>query len=293
MAQPDLSDHTWTITLKVVDEQGNPVSAAKAGVGFYTNSQPASINGTTDKDGMFVASQTVGPSLSGYLLGLSAEKNGYYTTRSGLNLDFKYDPAQWNPTITLVLKKVSHPIAMYAKSVLNLKLPESNKLIGYDLMMGDWVGPYGKGITKDIIFEKEYYEKPGNVYFSKITISFSKPGDGIQIYTVPDAEKGSDLRSSYEAPAQGYQSQLTRETSALTGQPHKFEYDPNRIYLFRVRTALDESGNVVSAHYGKIYGDFMTFKYYLNPTPSSRNIEFDPKQNLLQGLQSIEQVNEP
>ena len=56
---------------------------------------------------------------------------------------------------------------------------------------------------------------------------------------------------------------------------------------------MDYSGNIVSAHYGKIYGDFMTFKYYLNPTPKSRNVEFDPKQNLLGGLQSFEQVSAP
>ena len=69
--------------------------------------------------------------------------------------------------------------------------------------------------------------------------------------------------------------------------------DPNRNYFFRVRTAKDHEGNIVSAHYGKIYGDFMQFTYYLNPTPNDRNIEFDPKQNLLGGLQSFEQVSAP
>jgi len=69
--------------------------------------------------------------------------------------------------------------------------------------------------------------------------------------------------------------------------------NPNRIYYFRVRTKMDENGNVVSAHYGKIYGDFMQFRYYFNPTPNDRNIEYDPKQNLLGGLQSFEQVTAP
>ena len=149
LAQVDLSNHTWIMTLKVVDEQGDPLARANAGVGFYTNSQPASINGTTDTNGIFKASQTVGPSLSGYLLGFSAEKDGYYTTRSGLNLDFKYDPNQWNQTITLVLKKVGKPIAMYAKSV-NTHVPAIDKQVGYDLETGDWVAPYGKGINSDI-----------------------------------------------------------------------------------------------------------------------------------------------
>ena len=54
-------------------------------------------------------------------------------------------------------------------------------------------------------------------------------------------------------------------------------------YFFRVRTVLDEHGNVKSALYGKIYGDFMQFTYYLNPTPNDHNIEFDPPRNLLGG----------
>jgi hypothetical protein len=69
--------------------------------------------------------------------------------------------------------------------------------------------------------------------------------------------------------------------------------NPDRIYYFRVRTKVDDRGNIVSAHYGKIYGDFMQFAYYYNPTPNDRNIEFDPKQNLLGGLQSFESVSAP
>lgn len=95
------------------------------------------------------------------------------------------------------------------------------------------------------------------------------------------------------APPDGYQPELNKERSAHPGQVTKNDSDPNRNYLFRVRTVKDHAGNIVSAHYGKIYGDFMQFTYYLNPTPNDRNIEFDPKQNLLQGLQSFETVSAP
>jgi hypothetical protein len=76
-------------------------------------------------------------------------------------------------------------------------------------------------------------------------------------------------------------------------------------YFIRVRTQLDEQGNVKSALYGKIPGNFrfyagtkapragMGFDYYLNPTPNDRNVEFDPKQNLLKGIKSFERVREP
>ena len=291
---PGLPEHTWKITLKVLDEVGNPVPHVNAGVGFFTNSQPASIDGITDTNGLFVASQTVESSGGGYTFGFSAEKDGYYTTRSGFYLDAKYDAVKWNPTVTLTLKKVGKPVAMYAKQyVMGLKVPEYGKPIAYDFEVGDWVGPYGKGIKKDIIFQKEYYDKGAGGYYSKVTVSFPKEADGIQVCTIPDSEKGSGLRSPHEAPQDGYLAEISREVSALHGQPSKNEHDPNRIYLFRVRTVKNDNGKIVSAHYGKIYGDFMQFTYYLNPTPNDRNIEFDPKQNLIHSLDSLEQVSAP
>jgi hypothetical protein len=292
-AQLNLSTHAWKITLKVIDEQGNPLSAAKAGIGFYTNSQPASIDGVTDSNGLFSASQDVGPSGAGYLFGFSAEKDGFYTTRSGLNLDAKYDPAKWNPTITLVLKKVGKPIGMYAKRVQQGP-PVFNEPVGYDLMLGDWVAPNGKGISTDIIFTGKLDRKAKNDFDYKLTVSFPKADDGIQEFIVPEAEKGSGLRLPHEAPTSGYQTEVVKTMSHHPGQGAKDDMnDPNRNYFFRVRTVKDHEGHIVSAHYGKIYGDFMQFSYYLNPTPNNRNIEFDPKQNLLGGLDALEQVTAP
>ena len=48
-----------------------------------------------------------------------------------------------------------------------------------------------------------------------------------------------------------------------------------------------------SANYGKIYGEFMNFTYYLNPTPNDPNMEFDPMRNLLTGLKDSEKVPTP
>jgi hypothetical protein len=45
--------------------------------------------------------------------------------------------------------------------------------------------------------------------------------------------------------------------------------------------------------YGKRYGNFITLRYYLNSTPNSRNLGFDPKQNLLGGLKPYEAVQAP
>jgi hypothetical protein len=281
--------HEWKVTLKVVDDDGQPVTSANAGVGYYTNRVSASINGLTDTNGIFMASH----SSYGGELGFAAEKAGYYTIRIPYLLGFDYNATKWNPVQTLVLKKIVKPIPMYAKRI-NSEPPANDAPVGYDLIVGDWVGPYGKGINSDIIFTREYNKKSLQDYDYKLTVSFPKAGDGIQEFPVPYKNmEGSGLRSPHEAPTNGYQSQIVRLNMSHPGQKLIFDYDENRVYLFRVRTAIDDRGNIVSAYYGKIYGDFMQFNYYFNPTPNSRNIEFDPKQNLMANLKPTEGVSAP
>lgn len=291
-AQTTLPEHEWKVTLKVMDDNGQPVSGAKAIVGYYSNSKPASIDGLTDTNGIFTARHRA---RSG-ILGFSAEKVGYYTTREpSYELEFAYDPVRWNPTITLVLKKIIQPIPMFAKH-LNTHVPSLDKPVGYDLMAGDWIAPYGNGIQADIFFTA-HLDKPEKAESDyKLTVSFPNQGDGIQEFwdshtNLPN--RGSQLRSSQEAPADGYQPCWFQTDIRKAGQPIVTSRDINRNYYFRVRTSLDEQGNVKSALYGKIYGDFMQFSYYLNPTPNSRNVEFDPKRNLMKNLKPLEGVDAP
>ena len=59
----------------------------------------------------------------------------------------------------------------------------------------------------------------------------------------------------------------------------------------------DDNGNVKSAYYGKIYGDFnmqdidgVEFLYYLNPILNDRNLEWDMKNNLCPNPGNIGQL---
>ena len=295
---PEFGPHLWTVAVRVIDEDSNPVPGADVAVSYDIPAKPNSggqtygeIKGITDTNGMFNASHTD----SSWGLGITVNKSGYYTTHGGHQ--FYFDEKRRNPSFTLILKKISKVIPMYAKNV-NLGMPVFNKPAGYDLMVGDWVAPYGKGINSDIIFTG-YLNKDmeGNVDY-KLVVSFSNQGDGIQGFSVPlllqNAVTGqSDLRSSSEAPLNGYQSEWIQVRNRKPHQAEAGNFDPNRIFYFRIRTVLDNQGNVVSTHYGKIYGDFMQFRYYLNPTPNDRSVEFDPKQNLLGGLNALEKVAAP
>ena len=286
----------WKITLHIINEDRSPISNATAFVDYYIPATPPEKEAgdkwtsLTDSNGLFTATVHAGKHI-----GYGAEKSGYYPTA---NLEYtflnqvanKWQP--WNPTVDIVLKQVIKPISMYAKRI-NKQPPANAKPVGYDLMVGDWVAPYGKGENTDIIFTKVYNKKSLQDYDYELTISFPKAGDGIQGFTVPVSENGSKLRSPHEVPIDGYRSQLIRQNISHPGQAIVYDYKESRNYFFRVRTVLDEKGKVKSALYGKIYGDFMRFSYYLNPTPNDRNVEFDPKQNLMKKLTPLEAVTEP
>ncbi len=295
-AQTNLPSNEWKATLKIVDETGQPVAGAETWVSYYVSPPPdervasAKISGLSDTNGMFTASHRD----QSYYLGFHARKAGHYSTmiRYELGFPFQYDSVKWNPTATLLLKTIRHPIPMYAKQV-NLGMPVFEKPAGFDLIVGDWIAPYGKGKHADIIFTAEINKRAGDDSDYKLMVSFPKSGDGIQDFLVTENDRRSGLMSPHEAPLDGYQPEWIQTSIRRSGLPVKSNRDSNRNYFFRVQTVLDEKGQVKSALYGKIYGDFMQFRYYLNPTPNDRNIEFDPKQNLLKGLKSTERVEAP
>lgn len=273
--------HQWTANVKVIGEDGDPIRGADVSVQYSVlatvgASQPTfgEIKGLTDTNGAFATSHAD----SSWDLGVSVEKSGFYTTHIGYQ--FYDDDKRRHPAFTLMLKKIGKPIPMYAKSITYIDFPAFNQPIGYDLTVGDWIAPYGKGLRADFLFTENHADAKSGY---TITVSFPNQGDGIQEFTRDSKLGVSSLVSLNEAPVDGYQPKYEKTQMS----------NPDRIYYFRVQTKLDDNGNIVSAHYGKIYGDFMQFKYYLNPTPNDRNIEFDPKQNLIGGLRSFEQVRDP
>lgn len=284
-----LASNSWTATVKVIGEDGNPIVGADVSAQYTIQTPLGSslrtydeVKGITDNKGIFIASHTD----SSFDLGIVASKAGYYATHIGHQFYFsgqfdkKAVAASRTPSFTLMLKKIEKPIAMYSKQIDSITFPLYNKAMGYDLMVGDWVAPYGEGVHTDILFT-ENHPTPDSDY--TFTVSFPNPGDGIQRFSRDQNLGVSDLQSLHDAPIDGYQARYEQTKMA----------DPNRIFYFRVRTILDHQGHIVSARYGKIYGDFMQFRFYLNPTPNSRNVEFDPKQNLLRRSNFPERVGAP
>lgn len=129
----------WTASVKVVGEDGNPIAGADVAAQYNVprpqgSDQPtfAEVKGVTDDNGMFSASHTDGS----FDLGIVVEKNGYYTTHVGHQFYFigQFDKktviASWNPSFTMMLKKIGNPIPMYAKKIDSITFPAFNKAIG-------------------------------------------------------------------------------------------------------------------------------------------------------------------
>jgi len=290
--------HGWNCTVRVIDETGQSVPGAQVRIDFSAASPqgdavPDHILGLTDTNGIFVASH-VDRSVQ---LDFQAQKAGYYRFAVQHYFGFanKNDSPDWSPSLTLVLKRIRQPVPLYAKSV-NLGMPVYDRPAGFDLMVGDWVAPYGKGRADDIIFTARRQKRAEDDSDYTLTVTFPKTGDGIREFSVPAVHfptEGSQLRSPHEAPESGFLPEWVQTLSRRPGRPLEGNWDRDRNYFFRVRTVLDEKGNVKSALYGKVYGDFMQFTYYLNPVPNDRNVEFDPRQNLLKNLKRTEMVSQP
>jgi len=288
------------ITVKVVDEAGIPVADADVGVGFNQGGntwigerKSESIRGVSDTNGLFSAQAKC---MGG--IGISVQKEGFY--RSSVRQDYpgtyqnkrRWEP--WNPTISVTLKEIKNPVPMFVKKVQS-EIPDENRSIGFDLEKGEWVAPYGKGVNSDFVFSLHRQIESQNDFENILTLQFPNEGDGIG-EIIAEPVSWLSLRLSHNAPLIGYQPQWQKKVQYKL--PEGFSFTPkqsdNQNYYFRIRTILDDDGNIVSALYGKIHGQIdtagyiakkctLTFTYYLNPTPNDRNLEFDPDKNLFEG----------
>lgn len=290
---------TAKVTIRVVDDKGALVEGAQISVN-YINKQTSVDRGLSDSEGEFTAA-------GGTYAGVSyrVKKEGYYTTRgeftkftniSGFTGFRRWQP--WNPTISVVLKKKRSPIALYATKVKR-GFPALDEFIGFDLLERDWVAPRGFGKNTDILFkfERVHYIDKSN-WRVKFTIDFPNEGDGIQMVE-SDWKHGSELKLPHHAPTGNYQPKMVfdyKKESGKNWDRNKYTTNDNHYYFFRVRSKLNDDGELESAVYGKTKGPLkainfapgrtvnLHFSYYLNPEENDTNLEFDITKNLFKGV---------
>ena len=280
------------LEILVKDDRGSPVEGAEVR-GFFFDEQVLNerldgpVSGITNEEGRVEISGT-----EDLYVDVTVQKDGYYrSTHRVLVRDRELLDKSGEQTIRL--RKQVDPIAMRAKRVLLLvRQFQAGESYGYDFVAGDFVAPIGKGSVKDL--DLSYVRENGGVFrwSWSLVIKFAKPGDGL-IPVVFEA-RGSEFRSDYEAPADGYRGEWmhSRSRAGVDEAPTSRD-DPNQGYYFRVRTEVDASGAVTGGYYGKIYGEFPKVTYYLNPRSGSRNVEWDASMNLFGSLPVTERATSP
>jgi hypothetical protein len=290
---------TAQITFIVKDDFGKPAANVDVTMSTFHHWDPgregfgkeirSRYKGKTDEAGKVVLS---GSSPTGKFTYGAFSESRYYS--SGVfQYRFKkkslgrWEP--WNPTIEIICKSVLNPIP-YIRGSVRKGIPKRETAIGLDMFANDWVSPYGKGETGDIIFTLEEnipYEISGKPYDYRLKISFPNKGDGIQSCYAP-VNNGEMAMPRY-APKEGDESNLELKSGYDKNGYFKERDDQN--YFIRIRTVLDKDGKIQSAFYGKIEGPiifdgisngvgFLVMNYGVNPNTLDVNMEFDRKKNL-------------
>lgn len=285
-------------TVRVIGEDGKPIGAipVEGMFGIPYNAFGGGVTKTHNTE-MIVSNQHGYATFEGRTtisVGASISTKGYYMSLTHAPVrevqNGRWEP--WNPVVEMVLRKVEKPIPMYAKRLQDFILPEYGKPIGYDFEIGDWTPPYGKGKVSDMILTGKLDRKNDMEYEYSMEIKFPNKGDGIQRFCL--LENGSLFKSPRHAPEENYADRYRVTENRHPGSPPSGNRgnEKNRFYFLRTRTVLGPNGEIESARYTKIYGEFSTFTYFMNPNPNDRNMEYNGV-SLLKNLGSMEHAVGP
>jgi hypothetical protein len=286
---------TITVQAFVHDPDGGPVEGATVYLGlprYGLDKKNEEVSAVTNKDG---AVTLTGIAESDY--DTLVQKPGYYRTNGPPHsIDSETGFKKYAVGIQKIdfeLRPIRNPTHSIGKFADRLRIPAMNTPVGFDLESGDWVTPYGKGKSSDLIFKLTGFYNGLNDYDQTLLLAFSNPGDGLILTTITP-RIGSDFKLPYEAPLDGYESQREWKKS-FDGKTRKSTEDLHETtnFIFRVRTHLDGQGNVLRALYGAIMSEIslggnketghnVSFVYQLNPD-WTRNLEFDPEKEVAAG----------
>ena len=275
-------------TYVIVDDCGNPVPDVKVHIwlGLENHKDGGKVYyDYTDSSGRYV--------LDGKTTGLIRYwfvKDGYYKSEGELHLEGAEDKqnavreGKWQPygqTQRVVLKRIINPTAgpfHYG----DLPVPAFGQWMGFDLEKFDLCPPYGKGIRKDVLLRYVFNKDPlvrGKIYASMEMTFTNNPYGGAYVLK---KDKWSDFQSCYAADTNDLFSinAFKCEISRTREEIFKRENFPEDSYIvFRTRTTVDRDGNLISAHYGKIYGGWSYPRWLrfggtlFNSIPNDPNLE--------------------
>lgn len=307
---------TAKVTALVVDEiSGEPIEGAMVSGVFEIECNPwERVKGSpspnidrkqTDKDGRCILTGKTNNGEVSCLLRGGIDSHYWVMQGGGYTFKSKNLFGAWQPdnvVVTIKLQRVEHPIPLWVKrELLNVKREIANINGGkfsYDLMMGEWLPPFGKGKFADMEFTRIPHQDFGEVvgvagvkghsYRDAVSVKFVGADNGLVECKPPS---GSCLKIR-TAPEDGYKPDYECWRGKGSDLKYEMSYDEKRCFSFRIRTRRNDKGEIVEAYYGKIYSDIkiytgydhgihgVLFAYYFNPASLDRNLEWDRVNNL-------------
>ena len=212
------------------------------------------------------------------------EKGGYVYVKATLNYaTWTVALLEHSKEISFTLRRKRNPTSLfYSKPSVSPKLPKASGEFGFDLLMNDWIAPYGEGKIADFYVQRE--ASPTN---SKVTLNSGIVfrGDGNGAYIRKMLKTTSDFKTDYEADTNGdYQVSLPLRHYPAPGAPmYTFSsiVKGDEYAVLRTRTEKDAKGDIVKAHYSVMYGPihidegFDWLIYLFNPSANDPNLEMD------------------
>ena len=286
--------NSMTVTAHVKDDEGSPVSNATVKIwtdksrygGWAKSSQYEYYTGITDTNG------TVKISFACYVACFEGcafsdrhyrEDCGYVEVKHIGHADWSATLIEHGKEINFTLRRKKNPTSLcYRLPSYSIKLPKPSGEFGFDLMMNDWIAPYGEGRTADFYVQRE--TSPTN---SKVTLNSGIVfrGEGNGAYIRKKTKTTSDFKTDYEANSnENYQVYLPLLRFPWPENP---KYTSSAIVkedeyiVMRTRVEKDAEGDIVKANYSAMHGvvriheSFSCRGYVFNPTPNDPNLEMD------------------
>ena len=270
-----------TINVRIVDDAGVPLEGVM--VEMYSLSDRDRHVMTSDANGLVSRHmENIYYDIGGYFT-----KSGYYMTSGRFwkwNKTGGVPPASTN--FIIVMKRIVNPVPMIRRSI-RTDMPKTDDTVSFDLAIGDWTAPYGKGTVQDISFTSSVQFETRSNFKVKVAAIFNDPLCGSWRFSAPqgtDRKIQSKLMAPQTAPDNGYEKtfSLWRYNNPVErGNTHE---KPDNNYVFRTRVVTNAVGKIVSANYAWTVGDikvdtndgkrpWIGFTYYYNPDPKSQSLE--------------------
>ena len=276
------------VTYTVVDDDGIPVAGATAHIWFRTTYPKKVIKDwmlNTDSNGVFVAEYRTNDRLS-----VGIDKTGYYHTvdRVTFSDPCAYPSAKggkWHPygaVRTVTLKKIKDPgkLLVFPNSRRRCHIPEFNVWLGFDLERGEWMTPHGKGNNTDVLLRFSSTKNGVHDYRYVMDVSFTNNPYAGACQLKKDGS--SDFKTVYTADSNAhYKATFSYVSEQTPGNKRRWDFlDDDSYLVFRTRTRVDEHGNLIGAHYGKILGQWLSGPEFMvlsdgcfNPVENDVNLE--------------------